>query len=119
MLFGATLTANGGITNALSGRIANLGTVNGTLSNAGVANNFGAYNGNLTNTGTLANQATGTWTGNVISNASNATGITNNGTWIGDVQANAGTISNNLTWTGTIVTSGIFNNNAPGTVPVW
>jgi uncharacterized protein with beta-barrel porin domain len=115
---GATLTANGGITNNNNARIVNNGTATGVLNNGGVFTNNAAYNGNVTNGGTIANTATATWTGNVISNTPSVLGITNDGIWIGNVQANTGTISNNLTWTGTISNSagGTFNNNAPGTV---
>lgn len=114
----------GGLTNNSGATIVNNGGVFGDLNNAGIVTNNathtatnGGFNSDVvTNTGTITNTAAGTWAGNVISNASNATGITNSGIWVGDVQANTGTINNNLTWTGTITTSGTFNNNAPGTV---
>ena len=114
---GGSLIANGGITNNAGATIVNNGTVNDVLNNVGTVTNNGAYNAEVaTNTGTITNSATGTWTGNVTSNASQATGITNNGIWNGNVVANTGTINNNLTWTGSITTSGTFNNTAPGTV---
>ena len=114
---GIVNATSGGLTNTATGTIANYGTVNDALNNAGTVTNNLTYNADVaTNTGTITNSATGTWTGNVISNASNTTGITNNGVWVGNVQANTGTINNNLTWTGSITSSGTFNNNAPGTV---
>ncbi|SDJ24781.1 MULTISPECIES: autotransporter outer membrane beta-barrel domain-containing protein [Bradyrhizobium] len=118
VLAGATLTANGDITNNPNGRIVNNGTVNGVLNNNGVVDNFASYNGNLTNTGTLANHATGTWTGNIISNTATLIGITNDGIWAGNVQANTGKINNNLTWNGTVNNTFVFTNNAAGTVTV-
>ena len=102
----STLTATGGITNNLGDiiTVAQGGTVNDDLDNAGtVSNNGAAYNATInSNTGSITNTATGVWTGDITSNASNSTGITNDGSWIGNVIANTGTINNNLTWTGTI-----------------
>ena len=97
--------------------VAQGGTVNDDLDNAGTVSNSGAMNAKVnTNTGTITNASTGVWTGDVTSNASNSAGITNNGTWVGNVVANTGTIDNNSTWTGTISNAGTFNNNAGGTV---
>ena len=116
---GATLNATtGGITNNASGTItvAVGGTVKDDLNNAGVTTNNGAYIANIaTNTGagSITNTATGSWTGNVLSNAAT---ITNSGIWTGNVVSNAGTINNNLTWTGTVSNAGTFNNNAGATV---
>jgi autotransporter-associated beta strand protein len=115
---GGTLTAiAGGITNNLGATILNNGRIDDVLNNAGTVTNNLTYNADVAaNTGTITNSATGTWTGNVITNASNATGISNAGTWVGNVQANTGTIANTGTWTGTVTSSGTFNNNSPGTV---
>ncbi|WP_172842488.1 beta strand repeat-containing protein [Bradyrhizobium erythrophlei] len=115
---GGTLIATaGGITNNLGATIVNNGRIDDVLNNAGTVTNNLTYNADVaTNTGTIANSATGTWTGNVITNASNATGISNAGTWVGNVQANTGMIANTGTWTGTVTSSGTFNNNSPGMV---
>jgi autotransporter-associated beta strand protein len=116
---GGTLDASaGGVTNNASGTItvAIGGTVKDDLNNAGSVTNNGAYFANVaTNTGAgnITNTATGSWTGNVLSNA---TTITNSGIWTGNVVSNAGTINNNLTWTGTVSNAGTFNNNAGATV---
>jgi fibronectin-binding autotransporter adhesin len=116
---GGTLNATvGGITNTATGTItvALGGTVNDDLANASVVTNNGAYLANVasnTGAGSITNTATGTWAGNVVSNAA---AITNNGVWTGNVVSNAGTINNNLTWTGTVSNAGTFNNNAGATV---
>jgi autotransporter-associated beta strand protein len=116
---GATLDASaGGITNNAGGSItvAAGGTVKDDLNNAGVVSNNGAYVANVaTNTGagSITNTATGTWTGNILSNAAT---ITNSGVWTGNVVSNTGTLTNNLTWTGTVSNAGAFNNNAGATV---
>ena len=97
---GATLDASaGGVTNNASGTItvAAGGTVKDDLNNAGAVTNNGAY---------VANVATNTGAGN----------ITNNGVWTGNVLSNTATITNNLTWAGTVSNAGTFNNNAGATV---
>jgi uncharacterized protein with beta-barrel porin domain len=111
---GQLIATVGGITNNAGGTItvALGGTVKDDLNNAGVVANNGAYVANVasnTGAGSITNAATGTWTGNVLSNAAT---ITNSGVWTGNVVSSAGTITNNLTWTGTISNAGAFNNNA-------
>jgi fibronectin-binding autotransporter adhesin len=113
---GQLVATAGGIANAAGGSItvAAGGTVKDDLNNAGTVANSGAYIANIaTNTGSITNTATGTWTGNVLSNAAV---ITNNGAWTGNVVSNTGTINNNLTWTGTVTNAGTFNNAAGATV---
>jgi uncharacterized protein with beta-barrel porin domain len=116
---GATLDAStGGVTNNAGGTItvAAGGTVKDDLNSAGVVTNGGAYVANIaTNTGagSITNTATGSWSGNVLSNAAT---ITNSGVWTGNINSNTGTITNNLTWTGTVTNAGTFNNNAGATV---
>ncbi|MEA2884599.1 MAG: fibronectin-binding autotransporter adhesin [Bradyrhizobium sp.] len=116
---GATLDASaGGITNTASGTIsvAAGGTVKDDLNNAGIISNAGTYVANVasnTGAGSITNAATGTWTGNVLSNAAT---IINSGIWTGNVASNTGIITNNLTWTGTVANAGTFNNNAGATV---
>ncbi|SDN72223.1 autotransporter domain-containing protein [Afipia sp. GAS231] len=97
---GRTLTATN-IANSAGATFANNGITNGILNSNG---------------GTVTNSATGTWNGDVTSNTSSATGITNNGIWNGNVVANTGTIVNNLTWNGTVNNTFVFTNNATGTV---
>jgi autotransporter-associated beta strand protein len=97
---GATLNAaTGGITNNAGGTItvAAGGTVKDDLNNAGAVITNGAY---------IANVATNTGAGN----------ITNNGVWTGNVLSNTATVTNNLTWVGTMSNAGTFNNNAGATV---
>jgi fibronectin-binding autotransporter adhesin len=115
---GQLIATVGGITNNAGGSItvALGGTVKDDLNNAGVVTNNGAYVANVaTNTGagSITNAATGTWTGNVLSNAA---AIANNGGWSGNVASNTGAIDNNKTWTGTVSNAGTFNNNAGGAV---
>ncbi|MDF3812806.1 MULTISPECIES: autotransporter-associated beta strand repeat-containing protein [Rhodopseudomonas] len=102
---GLLTIANGGQLNATAGGLTNTGTVTvaqgGTLrddlNNAGTVTNNGNYIANVAFTsGSIANTASGTWTGNVLSNS--------------------GSLSNSGTWTGSIVTSGTFTNAAGGTV---
>ena len=110
------LTATNGVTNnsGASLTIAENGAGQGDVDNAGTLDNNGAYTGNvITNTGYIINGATGTWTGDVTSNAN---GLTNSGTWVGNVIANTGTLINNGIWTGTISNGGTFHNNVGGTV---
>jgi fibronectin-binding autotransporter adhesin len=121
---GAVTVAGGGQLIAIVGDITNNaggtitvalgGTVKDDLNNAGVVTNNGAYVANVaTNTGNITNAATGSWTGNVLSNAA---AIANNGTWTGNVASNTGAIDNNKTWTGTVSNAGMFNNNAGASV---
>ena len=112
-----TLNGNSGITNNAGATIVNGGRINAVLNNAGIVTNNVTYNGDVaTNTGTITNAAGATWTGNVISNAGNTTGITNNSLWTGNVLSNTGTINNNLTWAGAVSNGGTFKNNAAGTL---
>ena len=116
---GGTLVATvGGISNLVGGSItvAFGGKVRDDLNNASSISNGGTYVANVaanTAAGVITNNATGTWTGNVLSNAAV---ITNSGAWTGNVVSSTGTINNNLTWTGIIASAGTFNNTAAGTV---
>ncbi|HEV7600853.1 MAG TPA: autotransporter domain-containing protein, partial [Bradyrhizobium sp.] len=115
---GQLIATVAGITNNAGGTItvAAGGTVKDDLNNAGVVANNGAYIANVainTGAGNITNTATGTWTGNVLSNAAV---ITNNGVWTGNVASNTGTLNNAGTWTGTVANAGTFNNNAGATV---
>jgi fibronectin-binding autotransporter adhesin len=106
--FGIVNHAGGTITVAAGG------TVKDDLNNAGVVTNNGVYLANVaTNIGSIANAATGSWTGNVLGNAA---AITNGGAWTGNVTQNNGSIDNNRNWTGTVSNAGTFNNNAGATV---
>jgi uncharacterized protein with beta-barrel porin domain len=84
-----------------------------TFTNNGVTNGLLNSNG-----GTVTNSATGVWNGDVTSNTSSATGITNSGNWNGNLLANtgSGTVVNNLNWNGTVNNTWLFTNNATGTV---
>jgi uncharacterized protein with beta-barrel porin domain len=113
---GQLIATAGGITNNAGGiiTVAAGGIVKDDLDNAGALINNGAYIANIAaNTGAGSITSSGTWTGNVLSNAAV---ITNNGVWTGNVVSNSGAITNNLTWTGTIANAGLFTNNAGATV---
>jgi len=115
---GGVLTAAGGLTNTTSGvvTVAAGGTVNDDLNNAGLVDNSGIYNAVVaSNTGTINNNATGVWTGNVVSSS----GVINNaGVWNGSLvnsgtfAQTAGVLSNGLTNTGTVNASGGAINGA-------
>jgi autotransporter-associated beta strand protein len=109
------LTAMGGLNNASTGTIVNMGTITDDLSNAGTVTNYGVYNANVaSNTGAITNEAAGTWNGAVNQYANVAGGvITNLGTWNGTALSynDGGTIDNQGTWSGGIQNdSGVFTN---------
>jgi len=113
---GRLIATAGGITNLAGGSImvAAGGTAKDDLNNAGAVSNSGAYFANVaTNTGagSITNTATGTWTGNV---ASNAALITNNGAWIGNIN-NSSDFINTGALTGSLTNSGGIATNA-GTI---
>jgi uncharacterized protein with beta-barrel porin domain len=115
---GQLIAIVGGITNNAGGSItvALGGTVKDDLNNASAVTNNGAYLANVasnTGSGSITNAATGSWTGNVLSNAA---AITNSGGWSGNVASNVGIIDNNKTWTGTVANARTFNNAAGATV---
>ena len=83
-----------------NGTLVNNGTVHDTLNNTGSVTNNAAYFANVNNTGAAAvinNTASGTWTGNLLSNTGGAI-VNNAGTWNGDAN-NASTVNNTGTWT--------------------
>lgn len=135
---GGRLTA-ANVTNAEGGLITvrQGGTVIDALTNSGVVNNAGAYTADVANSGALAfiaNQATGLWTGNLLSNtggalvvnsgiwngtASNAAGLINDtgATWTGALtNLAAGVVNNRGAWTGTTSNAGIVINFASGSM---
>lgn len=103
---GATLTvdAAGDLTN--NGTLTNYGIVNDALKNTATVENYFEYNADIaSNTGNIRNQASGVWTGDVISNDRN---VNNFGSWIGQVSANEDAITNDGTdavWTGDVATN--------------
>ncbi|WAC47745.1 hypothetical protein OVA03_13690 [Asticcacaulis sp. SL142] len=123
---GGAITA-GYITNELGGQlfIEQGATVTDDLDNAGDVENAGTYNAIVnTNTGRILNLATGTWNGDVRSNAgyiansgimngeviSTSGDIYSDGTWNGDVLSNTNSLTNIGTWNGNITTAGDFVN---------
>ena len=98
-----TVTVNGALWAANvnnNGTLVNNGTVHDTLNNTGSVTNNAAYFANVNNTGAAAvinNTASGTWTGNLLSNTGGAI-VNNAGTWNGDAN-NASTVNNTGTWT--------------------
>ena len=98
-----TVTVNGTLWAANvnnNGTLVNNGTVHDTLNNTGSVTNNAAYFANVNNTGAAAvinNTASGTWTGNLLSNTGGAI-VNNAGTWNGDAN-NASTVNNTGTWT--------------------
>ncbi len=123
-----TVTVNGALWAANvnnNGTLVNNGTVHDTLNNTGSVTNNAAYFANVNNTGAAAvinNTASGTWTGNLLSNTGGAI-VNNAGTWNGDAN-NASTVNNTGTWTtasagftnsGTVnLTGGTINATAGG-----
>jgi hypothetical protein len=116
---GGTLTA-GGVTNAAGGRlfIAQGATLTDDMDNAGETENAGTSNAVVnTNSGTIINAATGTWNGEVRSNAGM---LTNAGTWNGDIAtsgtfANTGTLNGDLTNVGAAQISGTISGTVDNT----
>ncbi|WP_407527868.1 autotransporter domain-containing protein [Methylobacterium oryzisoli] len=121
---GGSLTAPAGIVNSGSIAVAQGGTITDALANSGSVANDGAYNADIGNTasGTIANRATGVWTGTLTANTG---GVTNAGQWRGDGRNEAsGRVSNTGTWTtatgpfanaGTLVTSGVVDGGVANT----
>ncbi|QDW41973.1 autotransporter domain-containing protein [Bradyrhizobium sp. KBS0727] len=113
---GATLTANGGLTNNSSATIINNGTVSGGLNNSGVVTN------NLTWTGTISNSAGGTFNNNApgtVSGLVSNTGTgTNSGALNGGLLNTAGTFGNTGTIAGVSVSGGTVTNSGIVTVGV-
>ncbi|KEO50817.1 beta strand repeat-containing protein [Thioclava pacifica] len=101
------LTVNGDVTNTVGGtiNIATGGTLTDALNNSGTVNNAGTYNADVNNyaTGVITNS--GTWNGDLLSNAGF---VSNTGTWNGNVVSNSSTISlgNGSTITGNVASSG-------------
>ena len=125
-----TINASGGVINgAIANNAGGMFSVTGTVTSDNTFTNAqsatlaigtgGAYTlqGLLTNSGavTVASGATLDASAGGVTNDAGGT-ITNSGVWAGNVVSNAGTINNNLTWTGTVSNAGTFNNNAGGTV---
>ncbi|GEO98936.1 autotransporter-associated beta strand repeat-containing protein [Methylobacterium haplocladii] len=121
---GGSLTAPAGISNSGSIAVAQGGTITDALANTGSVVNDGAYNADVSNTasGTIANRATGVWTGNLTANAGT---VGNAGQWSGDGRNDAGgSLTNTGTWTtatgpfanaGTLATSGVLNGGVANT----
>ncbi|WP_283206670.1 autotransporter outer membrane beta-barrel domain-containing protein, partial [Methylobacterium gnaphalii] len=121
---GGSLTAPAGITNSGTITVAQGGTIIDALANSGSVLNDGAYTADVTNTasGTIANRATGVWTGTLTANTGS---VSNAGQWQGDGRNDAGgSVTNTGTWTtvtgpfvnaGTLVTSGALNGGLANT----
>ncbi|MEA2868264.1 MAG: hypothetical protein QOE39_2979, partial [Bradyrhizobium sp.] len=120
LTLGGNNTYSGGTT--VDGGTLEIGSGGSITQSASLTNsaNFVVDGGGSAAFGSVTNNAGGTITvaagGTVHDDLNNAGSVTNSGTYVANVASNTGTIINNATWTGTITTSGTFNNAAGATV---